>query len=136
MIHQSTKTILLPLKLSPVRILSHTAIYTKKETHRGALTFQTPFQGKIIGKGPLNLIVKRTDIKSLILCQLPLHTITIHSGGKICTQSAEKFIHNTHFPIIWCLDLLGSFGSCQDRLWILYLVGGTGLESMCLAFGT
>ena len=37
---------------------------------------------------------------------------------------------------VWCLDLLGFFGSCQDRLWILYLVGGIGLESMCLAFGT
>ena len=37
---------------------------------------------------------------------------------------------------VWCLDLLGFFGSCQDRLRILYLVGGTSLESMCLAFGT
>ena len=37
---------------------------------------------------------------------------------------------------VWCLDLLGFFGSCQDRLQILFLVGGTGLESMCLAFRT
>ena len=51
MIHQSTKSNLLPLKLSPIRILSHTAVHTKKETRRGALTFQTPFQGKIMGKG-------------------------------------------------------------------------------------
>ena len=36
---------------------------------------------------------------------------------------------------VWCLDLLGFFGSCQDRLRILYLVGGIGLESICLAFG-
>ena len=37
---------------------------------------------------------------------------------------------------VWCLDLLGFLGSCQDQLQILYLVGGIGLESMCLAFGT
>ena len=36
---------------------------------------------------------------------------------------------------LWCLDLLGFLGSCQDRLRLLYLVGGIGLESMCLAFG-
>ena len=36
---------------------------------------------------------------------------------------------------VWCLDLLGFLGSCQDRLRILYLVGGIGLESICLAFG-
>ena len=34
---------------------------------------------------------------------------------------------------VWCLDLSGFLGSCQDRLPILYLVGGTGLESICLA---
>ena len=33
-----------------------------------------------------------------------------------------------------CLDLLGFLGSCHDRLQILYLVGGIGLESICLAF--
>ena len=43
-------------QLSPVKILSHTAVHTKKETRRGALTFQTPFQGKIMGKGLLNLL--------------------------------------------------------------------------------
>ena len=37
---------------------------------------------------------------------------------------------------VWCLDLLGFLKSCQDRLRIPYLVGGIGLESMCLAFGT
>ena len=36
---------------------------------------------------------------------------------------------------VWCLDLLGFHGSCQDRLQILYLVCEIGLESMCLAFG-
>ena len=100
-----------------------------------SLNLPNTFPREDNGLGVSQLIVKRADIKSPILCQLPSHTITIHSGRKICTQSAEKFIHNTHFPIIWCLDLLGSFGSCQDRLRILYLVGGTGLESMCLAFG-
>ena len=35
---------------------------------------------------------------------------------------------------LWSL-VFRSFESCQDRLQILYLVGGTGLESMCLAFG-
>ena len=54
--HQSTKSIPLPLKLSPVRILFHIAVDTKKETRLGALTFQTPFQGKIMGKGFLNLL--------------------------------------------------------------------------------
>ena len=33
-------------KLSPVRILSHAAVQTKKETRRGALTFQIPFHGR------------------------------------------------------------------------------------------
>ena len=36
---------------------------------------------------------------------------------------------------VWCLDLLGSLGSCQDRLRVLFLVGGIGLESIRLAFG-
>ena len=54
--HQSTKSIHLPLKLSHVRILSHTAIHTKKETCRGALTVQTPFEGKIMSKRLLNLL--------------------------------------------------------------------------------
>ena len=41
--YQSTKSVPLSLKLSPIRILSHTAVHTKKETCRGALTFHTPF---------------------------------------------------------------------------------------------
>ena len=36
---------------------------------------------------------------------------------------------------VWCLDLLGFLGFCQDRLWILYSVSGIGLESIYLAFG-
>ena len=36
---------------------------------------------------------------------------------------------------VWCLDLLGFNGSCQDRLRIVYLVGGISLESIRLAFG-
>ena len=56
MMHQSTKSIILPLKLSHIRILSHTAVHTKKETHEGTLTFQTPFQGKIMGNEFLNLL--------------------------------------------------------------------------------
>ena len=36
---------------------------------------------------------------------------------------------------VWCLDLLGSLGSCQDRLQVLFLVGGIDLESIRLAFG-
>ena len=36
---------------------------------------------------------------------------------------------------VWCLDLSGFLESCQDRLWILYSVGGIGLENICLAFG-
>ena len=36
---------------------------------------------------------------------------------------------------VWCLDLSGFLESCQDRLWILYSVGGICLENICLAFG-
>ena len=36
---------------------------------------------------------------------------------------------------VWFLDLLGFNESCQDRLRILSLVGGIGLESIRLAFG-
>ena len=36
---------------------------------------------------------------------------------------------------VWFLDLLEFHGSCQDRLQILSLVGGIGLESIRLAFG-
>ena len=32
---------------------------------------------------------------------------------------------------VWCLDLLGFLGSCQDQLWILYSVGEIGLKSIC-----
>ena len=35
----------------------------------------------------------------------------------------------------WFLDLLGFYGSCQDQLQILFLVGGIGWESTHLAFG-
>ena len=35
----------------------------------------------------------------------------------------------------WFLDLLRFLGSCQDRLQILFLVSGIGLESTPLAFG-
>ena len=49
-IHPSTPQIV------TCRILSHTTVHTKKETHLGALTFQTPFQEKMIGKGLLNLL--------------------------------------------------------------------------------
>ena len=35
---------------------------------------------------------------------------------------------------VWCLDLLGFHRSCQERLWILSLVGGIGRESIRLAF--
>ena len=34
------------------------------------------------------------------------------------------------------LDLLGFLGFCQDRLQIRASVGGTGLESTLLEFGT
>ena len=36
---------------------------------------------------------------------------------------------------VWCLDLLGFNGSCQDWLQIVSLVGGISLESIRLAFG-
>ena len=35
---------------------------------------------------------------------------------------------------VWFLDFLGFHGSCQDRLQILSLVGGIGLENIRLAF--
>ena len=49
----------------------------------------------------------------------------------ICYFSVERLIGCG----VWFLDLLGFHGSCQDRLQILFLVGGIGLESTRLAFG-
>ena len=66
-----------------------------------SLNLLNTFPRKDNGQGASQLIAKRTDIKSPIFCQLPSHTIAIHSGRKIWTQSAEKFIHTTHFLIIW-----------------------------------
>ena len=54
-IHQSTKSKLLSCKLSPLRILSHAIVQTKKETRRAALTFQIPFHGKTMEEEPCNL---------------------------------------------------------------------------------
>ena len=53
--HQSTKSEPLSRKLSPVRILSHAVVQTKKETCWGALTFQIPFHGKTMEEEPCNL---------------------------------------------------------------------------------
>ena len=56
-----------------------------------------------------------------------------------CRCNGEKVDHlSLHCDKAYqlCSLVFRSFGSCQDRLRILYLVGGTGLESMCLAFGT
>ena len=49
----------------------------------------------------------------------------------ICFYIVERLIDCG----LWCLDPLGSLGSCQDRLRILFLVGEIGLESICLTFG-
>ena len=65
------------------------------------LNLSNTFPRKNNGQGASQLIVKRTDIKILILCQLLSHTISILNGRSIRTQSMEKFIHITHFPIIW-----------------------------------
>ena len=46
MTHQSTKANPLFLKLSPVSILPQVSVQTYKETRRGALTVQIPFQGE------------------------------------------------------------------------------------------
>ena len=73
----------------------------KKGNTPRSLNLPNTFLRKDNGQGASQLIVKRIDIKSPILFQFPSHTVTIHSGRKIWTQSVEKFIHNTHFPIIW-----------------------------------
>ena len=70
------------LKLSPVSILSQAMVQTKKETHRGALTFQMSFQGKTQREGS-QLIIKRLDIKIPIFLQLPSHVIPIFSWRSI-----------------------------------------------------
>ena len=66
-----------------------------------SLNLPYTFLRKNNGQRASQLIVKRTNIKIPILCQLPSHTISILNGRKIRTQSTEKFIHTTHFPIIW-----------------------------------
>ena len=52
--HQLTKSKPLLLKLSPMSILFQATTQTKKDTHRGALTFQITFQGKTMERGTRN----------------------------------------------------------------------------------
>ena len=54
--YQSTKTNLLNLKLSPVRILFQATHQTKKETRLGAFTLHIAFQGKTIEGESRNLL--------------------------------------------------------------------------------
>ena len=54
--HQFTRTNLLNLKLSPVRILFQATHQIKKETCLGAFTLQIPFQGKTIEGESRNLL--------------------------------------------------------------------------------
>ena len=54
--HQSTNSNLLNLKLSPVRILFQATHQIKKKTHLGALTLQIAFQGKTVEGESLNLL--------------------------------------------------------------------------------
>ena len=58
--------------------------------------------------------------------------IMCHCNGEMVDH---LLLHCDKAYRLWSL-VFRTFGSCQDRLRILYLVGGIGLESMCLAFGT
>ena len=53
-----------------IRILFHATVQPKKETRRGALTFQIPFQGKTMEEE--QLVITRTNVKIPISLQLHL----------------------------------------------------------------
>ena len=70
-------------------------------------------------------------VEALILLTGALCVIVIGRQWIICYSILKKLISCG----AWFLDLLGCHGSCQDRLQILFLVSGIGLESTLLAFG-
>ena len=71
------------------------------------------------------------EVEALILLTGALCVIVIGRRWTICYSIVKKLISCG----AWFLDLLGFHGSCQDRLQILFSVGGIGLESTLLAFG-
>ena len=70
-------------RLSLIRILSQTVVQTKKETHRGALTFQIPFQGKIMGNGPRSLLEYERISKSTFFINFHLIRSPFSVKGKL-----------------------------------------------------
>ena len=69
-------------------------------------------------------------VKDLILLTGALYVVVMGRRWIICYSIVKKLISCG----AWFLNLLGFQGSCQDRLQILFLVGGIGLESTLLAF--
>ena len=70
-------------------------------------------------------------VKDLILLTGALYVVVMGRQWIICYSIVKKLISCG----AWFLNLLGFQGSCQDRLQILFLVGGIDLESTLLAFG-
>ena len=72
------------------------------------------------------------DVEASILLIGALCAVVMGRRWIICFFIVEKLFNCG----AWFLDLLGLLGSCQDRLQIRSSVGGTGLESTLLEFGT
>ena len=70
-------------------------------------------------------------VEALILLTGALCVILMERRWIICYSIVKKLIGCG----VWFLNLLGFHESCQDRLQILFSVGGIGLESTLLAFG-
>ena len=70
-------------------------------------------------------------VEALILLTGALRVVAMGRRWTICYSIVKKFISCE----AWFLDLLGFHGFSQDRLQILFLVGGIGLENTLLAFG-
>ena len=69
-------------------------------------------------------------VKALILLTGALCVVVIGRRWIICYSIVKKLIGCG----AWFLDLSGFYGSCQDQLQILFLVGRIGLENTLLAF--
>ena len=70
-------------------------------------------------------------VEALILLIDALCVVVMGRRWIICYSIVKKLISCG----AWFLDILGFHGSCLDRLQVLFLVGGIGLESTLLTFG-
>ena len=139
-------------------ILSKETVWYENCQRRGILTsarsmisFEVPcllsFLGKVFGR--LSLLRMSLSLFGLQLGKRFLQGIfygveaSILLIGALCAAVMGRrwiicfFIAEKLFSCgAWFLDLLGFLGFCQDRLQIRSSVGGTGLESTLLEFGT